>query len=74
MSSAKYVKDIRKAYPDCRIRIDVTDAGLRTHCIKISLLDPYSKPVRSFSYYGRGNVNTLKTKALRQLAEAIAPA
>lgn len=74
MSSATFVKMIRRVYPDCRIRIEVTTAGIQSHCITIKLLNAYSNPIRTFTYYGHGNVETLKAKALQKLAEAIATA
>jgi hypothetical protein len=69
MLMGKYAKEIWNLYPKSRIRVDVTQAGASTYCIKLTLLNVHLKPILVFEHCGTGNLKSLKKEAVCLLAQ-----
>lgn len=67
----KPTKEIWKLYPKSRIRVDVTQAGVSSYCVKLTLLNVKLEPIHVIEHYGSGNLKALKKEAMQLLVQSL---
>ena len=61
-------------YPGCHLHLDVTTAGVNSYRIVVSIVDEGGTRIQRITYYGSGDLATIKDQALMKLWRSLEPA
>lgn len=71
MRMGQFAHAIWRHYPGSRIRVDVTEAGVNSYCVKLTLLNVRLEPIQVIEHYGSGSLDVIKKEAVQKLAASL---
>lgn len=64
---AGFAKELWRVYPNCRLHVEVTEAGVNSYKVIVKLLDADRKLLHSLEHFGTGDLFELKHAAIQAM-------
>jgi hypothetical protein len=64
---ATFAKDLWRVYPNCRLHVEVAEAGVNSYQIIVRLLDANQEPLYALEHFGTGDLFDVKHEAVESV-------